>query len=110
MRAPTFNFNAFFIVHFCSITLTIYASLSYSNYLSQLGIPGLLHVLGSKPLRLEYLLRIRAKSPENVRSGLGPRSRGLVSLRTGIDRVDVSLDELNFCLEWDESSPLWVSQ
>jgi hypothetical protein len=31
----------------------------------------------------------------------------LVSLSTGIDKIDVSLDELNFCLEWDEDSPLW---
>ena len=32
-----------------------------------------------------------------------------ISLSTGIDRVDLSLDELNFCLEWDERSPVWVS-
>ena len=31
----------------------------------------------------------------------------VVSLSTGIDKVEVSLDELNFCLEWDEKSPVW---
>ena len=30
-----------------------------------------------------------------------------LSLSTGIHAVDVSVDELNFCLEWDEHSPLW---
>jgi hypothetical protein len=29
-------------------------------------------------------------------------------LTTGIGTLDVSLDELNFCLEWDEKSPVWV--
>ena len=31
----------------------------------------------------------------------------MVSVSTGIDTIEVSLDELNFCLEWDEESPLW---
>jgi hypothetical protein len=30
-----------------------------------------------------------------------------VSLSTGIDAIEISVDELNFCLEWDEHSPLW---
>lgn len=71
----------------------------------KVGIPGLLHVLGSKPLRLEYLLRVRTPAPE---FSIKRNDRdGLVSLSTGIDKVDISLDELNFCLEWDEESPLW---
>lgn len=71
----------------------------------KVGIPGLLHVLGSKPLRLEYLLRVRTPAPE---FSIKRNDRdGLVSLSTGIDKVDISLDELNFCLEWDEDSPLW---
>jgi len=32
-----------------------------------------------------------------------------IFVSTGIDEVDLSLDELNFCLEWDERSPVWVS-
>ena len=71
-----------------------------------MGIPGLLHVLGSKPLRLEYLLRVRTPAPE---LSIKRNDRdGLVSISTGIDKIDISLDELNFCLEWDEDSPLWV--
>lgn len=33
-----------------------------------------------------------------------------VFVTTGIGAVSLSLDELNFCLEWDEKSPLWVSK
>lgn len=30
-----------------------------------------------------------------------------IILSTGIDEVNLSLDEVNFCLEWDEKSPVW---
>ncbi len=43
----------------------------------KVGIPGLLHVLGSKPLRLEYLLRIRTPQPD-ISLSRGDRD-GLVS-------------------------------
>ena len=72
----------------------------------KIGVPGLLNVLGSKPLRLEYLLRIRTPAPPELQLRRAERD-GAVSLSTGIHSIDVSLDELNFCLEWDESSPLW---
>ena len=30
-----------------------------------------------------------------------------ISFSTGIDTIQLSVDELNFCLEWDEHAPLW---
>ena len=93
-----------------------------------------LPALGTLPLRVEYRLRIntpqqaarsnarRARtasgedsasenSGENSRNGARRRGKDsddqVVSLSTGIDSVEVSLDELNFCLEWDEKSPVW---
>lgn len=36
-------------------------------------------------------------------------ARMQVFLSSGLGSLDVSLDELNFCLEWDEKSPVWVS-
>jgi len=36
-------------------------------------------------------------------------ARTQVFLSSGLGSLDVSLDELNFCLEWDEKSPVWVS-
>lgn len=38
-----------------------------------------------------------------------PSSYKVVTMSTGLGAIDVSLDELNFCLEWDEKSPVWVS-
>lgn len=57
------------------------------------------------PLRAEYRLRMTTPMPslEWKRSDRDDK----ISFSTGIDRVDISLDELNFCLEWDERSPLW---
>jgi len=71
----------------------------------KIPLPGVLPILRTVPLRIEYRLRINTPLPE---FGLKKNQRtGSVSLSTGIDRVDMSLDELNFCLEWDEDSPLW---
>jgi hypothetical protein len=89
----------------------------------KVGLPGLLTVLGSKPLRVEYLMRINTPAPdfavprgafsrargdrtEGGGYGRGDRDRPL-SLRTGIEHLSVSLDELDFCLDWDEDSPVW---
>ncbi len=89
----------------------------------KLPLPGLLPPLRTVPLRVEYRLRINTPTPK----GDGQRSSDasplrrtpfgwgkkdgvdsdVVSLSTGIDKVEVSLDELNFCLEWDEKSPVW---
>ena len=128
----------------------------------KIPLPGLLPILRSIPLRVEYRLRINTPLPEiTIRKGkkdgtvsevtltLSARSDpaappfdvhtepdqlnlswkktpfslthffllhlsspllilSQISLSTGIDRVDLSLDELNFCLEWDERSPVWV--
>lgn len=60
------------------------------------------------PLRVEY--RSRIQIPQ-LRQMYERRSLdSIVSLSTGLDRVDVSLEELNLCLEWDERSPVWVKQ
>eukprot|EP01035_Chromulina_nebulosa_P018951 gene18951-24759_t len=68
----------------------------------------LLPVIRNIPLRVEYRLRINALRPYNdVTIGSRSQRDGKIILSTGIDRVDVSLDELNFCLEWDENSPVW---
>lgn len=84
----------------------------------KLPLPGLLPLLRTVPLRVEY--RVRVNTP--TRKGANPIAQrrtafgwgkkdgtdsDVVSLSTGIDTVEVSLDELNFCLEWDEKSPVW---
>lgn len=76
----------------------------------------------SLPLRVEYRVRINtSRGPQHhhyertQQSKRGHRIMGhnsspqrVVSMSTGLGAVDVSLDELNFCLEWDETSPVWV--
>ena len=60
----------------------------------------------SLPLRVEYRSRIQIP---RLRQMYERRSLdSIVSLSTGLDRIDVSLEELNLCLEWDERSPVWV--
>eukprot|EP00981_Chlorochromonas_danica_P015396 scaffold12006_cov162-Ochromonas_danica.AAC.1 len=72
-----------------------------------------LPMLRSIPLRIEYRLRLNTASHtwgggrNRNRNGLSPHREEVVSLSTGLGAVDLSLDELNFCLEWDEHSPLW---
>jgi len=68
-------------------------------------LPGLLPVLRVVPLRVEYKFRMTTPVPSFhlTRSEKDDR----ISFCTGIDRIDVSVDELNFCMEWDESSPVW---
>jgi hypothetical protein len=67
-------------------------------------------MLRSIPLRIEYRLRLHASSPfSKTASSLRAGEKRKVSLSTGLRAVDLSLEELNFCLEWDEHSPLWVS-
>ena len=87
----------------------------------KLPLPGLLPLLRTVPLRVEYRLRINTPTPKGrVEQNASPLRRtafgwgkrdgidsDVVSLSTGIDKVEVSLDELNFCLEWDEKSPVW---
>lgn len=76
----------------------------------------------SLPLRVEYRVRINtSRGPQHhhyersQQSKRGHRIMGrhtspqrVVSMSTGLGAIDVSLDELNFCLEWDETSPVWV--
>lgn len=84
----------------------------------KLPLPGLLPLLRTVPLRVEY--RVRVNTPTQKGASPVPQRRtafgwgkkdgddsDVVSLSTGIDTVEVSLDELNFCLEWDEKSPVW---
>jgi hypothetical protein len=80
------------------------------------------------PLRVEYRMRINTcRNPDgNLLSGqsaaagsykrkgdiyYGQRRQvfpsQVVSMTTGLGGIEVSLDELNFCLEWDENSPVW---
>mmetsp|Transcript_35599 Transcript_35599/g.36304 ORF Transcript_35599/g.36304 Transcript_35599/m.36304 type:complete len:320 (+) Transcript_35599:300-1259(+) len=68
-------------------------------------LPGVLPVLRVVPLRVEYKFRMKTPAPsfEMTRQEKDDR----LAFSTGIDRIDVSVDELNFCLEWDDSSPLW---
>lgn len=66
-----------------------------------------LPMLRSIPLRIEYRLRINTSKPTFAMRKQYPEKK--VQLTTGLGAVDLSLDELNFCLEWDEQSPLWVS-
>lgn len=78
----------------------------------KLPLPGLVPLLRSIPLRVEYRLRINTPSGDEAEAGRGGRrfsraSGDAVHFTTGIERVELSLDELNFCLEWDEKSPLW---
>lgn len=63
----------------------------------------------SLPLRVEYRLRVQTASQAagGWRKPNHPPEK--VAVSTGLGAVDLSLDELNFCLEWDELSPLWVS-
>ena len=114
---------------------------------------GLLPVIRSIPLRVEYRLRVNAPryprgglvdTPEADGGGVLQRAFGVgtgargrqalgkvgvelpaaavaagqtatnpsrydntLSWSTGIDAIEISVDELNFCLEWDERSPLW---
>lgn len=72
------------------------------------------------PLRVEYRVRINtSRGPQQNfygrgKNGGGSTGRGsipykVVTMTTGLGAVEVSLDELNVCLEWDENSPVWVS-
>lgn len=89
-------------------------------------LPLPLHMLPSfsraLPLRVEYRVRINtSRGPQQSYYGRGSGSGGnsnqgrgsspykVVTMSTGVGAVEVSLDELNFCLEWDEQSPVWVS-
>ena len=58
------------------------------------------------PLRIEYIMRINAAKPSQPRRRVDRDKT--VFFSTGLDTIDLSLDELNFCLEWDEHSPVWV--
>ena len=71
----------------------------------KIPLPGVLPILRVIPLRVEYRVRINTPVPD-FKWKSEPKTN-TVSLSTGIDRIDLSLDELNFCLEWDEESPLW---
>lgn len=71
----------------------------------KLPLTALLPVLRKIPLRVEYRLRINTPRPE-FEIKRNKRDNNIM-LSTGIDKVDLSLDELNFCLEWDERSPVW---
>jgi hypothetical protein len=86
-----------------------------------------LPLIQKAPLRIEYRVRINTPRSDISNSagegdlirgrrnivGIGSGGQGsdrnydMVSVSTGIDTIEVSLDELNFCLEWDEESPLW---
>ena len=72
----------------------------------KLPLPGLLPIFTSLPLRVEYRLRINTPQPD-FQIKRGRRDGTHISLTTGIDSIDMSLDELNFCLEWDDKSPVW---
>jgi len=65
----------------------------------------------SLPLRVEYRLRIntnKGQQPSHrLSSNQGNPNEQRVVLSTGLGAVDVSLDELNFCVEFDEHSPVW---
>ncbi|KAJ1433992.1 hypothetical protein B484DRAFT_417654 [Ochromonadaceae sp. CCMP2298] len=65
----------------------------------------MLPLLRSIPLRIEYVLRINTARPNTQALRRDPDKK--IYLTTGIGTVDLSLDELNFCLEWDEKSPVW---
>lgn len=64
-------------------------------------------MLRSIPLRVEYRLRVNAARPDGI--SRRSESERKVYMTTGLGTLDVSLDELNFCLEYDEAAPLWVS-
>lgn len=66
----------------------------------KLPLPGILPILRVVPLRVEYRLRINTPLPDFKWKSYP--STDSIMLSTGIDKVDLSLDELNFCLEWDE--------
>lgn len=64
---------------------------------------------------MEYRLRVNAgRSAESLSSSSNHHQRSStfldkkVQMTTGLGTIDVSLDELNFCLEYDEYAPLWV--
>ena len=95
-------------------------------HLASLQVPlplYVLPVLRKIPLRIEYRVRINAARSDAVRkSRLDPlhdrkvlpfilMQRLLMVLKvyvsTGLGAIDVSLDELNVCLEYDEYAPLW---
>ena len=71
----------------------------------KLPLPGILPILRVVPLRVEYRLRINTPLPDFKWKSYP--STDSIMLSTGIDKIDLSLDELNFCLEWDEESPVW---
>lgn len=73
----------------------------------QLPLPLLVPIIRDIPLRVEYRFRINAIRPLIETKKEFKDSK--VILSTGVEKIDISLDELNFCLEWDEKSPLWVS-
>lgn len=75
------------------------------SFTGRVPLPKIFGLFRLAPLRAEYRLRMTTPMPslEWKRSDRDDK----ISFSTGIDRVDISLDELNFCLEWDESSPLW---
>jgi hypothetical protein len=60
----------------------------------------------SVPLRVEYRVCIHTSRPGTLTKNHDPHKRLFVN--TGVGSIDLSLDELNFCLEWDERSPVRV--
>lgn len=67
----------------------------------------MLPMLRKVPLRVEYKLRINAARSSDSLRGKSEQQERKVHMTTGLGTIDVSLDELNVCLEYDEYSPLW---
>eukprot|EP01040_Poterioochromonas_malhamensis_P014064 gene14064-15539_t len=67
----------------------------------------MLPLLRKVPLRVEYKLRINAARSSDSLRGKSEQQERKVHMTTGLGTIDVSLDELNVCLEYDEYSPLW---
>lgn len=64
-------------------------------------LPVTMSIFHSLPMRIDY--RIRATSIPTSKSNKRKQTHG-VFLKTGIDEVQVSLEQLNFCLDWNEDS------
>jgi len=66
-------------------------------------------LLRTIPLRIEYRRRINTPSLETDSGRRKYRTANgeTVHISTGIERIELSLDELNVCLEWDEQAPIW---
>jgi hypothetical protein len=70
----------------------------------KLPLPRVLPLLRVFPLRVEYKLRINTpRQEENDRRNI---RNSKIGVSTGLDRIDISLDELNFCLEYSQRSPV----